>query len=1224
MTDTIIVGSLRKIVSLGLITGVFATGCFLIASSASAAGPKDGSVFAGNVTGIGTVDWSNASGAEDSDNSYASAELHKNETTRYLKVTDFDFDIPAGATINGIKVEVKRRADNSNHISDGSVRLVKAGVVTGSDKKITGSDWPTTDTYITYGSSSDLWGQAWSASDINDANFGFVIAALHDNSASLRTAKINHIRMTVFYTPATTLTVSKVCVPSNDTGKFNLRIDGATAGTGSDARCGGTTGAVIVTATSHTVSELAGTGTDLSHYTSVMGGDCAADGTVALSTGQAKVCTITNTKKPGEIHGMKFEDLNGNGRKDDGEPGLAGWIIELKKDGHTVVTAATDQSGRYSFFDIFADVYTIDEVGQTGWTQTASHPDPITVNPGEVINDIDFGNFHEATITGLKWDDTNGNGQRDDNEGGIPNWPVEIRRVIHEPVENIALDTEIVQLSLTGGDGGFRGTAPTPGHYLVTEQAQSGWQQTYPVESFFDIFVEVSGQTINTGILHGCEPTLLATCSAQTPITFGNFKLITITVEKDVVAPAGGPAADPHAFKITLDGGSEQTISENSPHVFENIGPGSHTLAEIGDPDFDLLAIRHGQTLLDNGKFTPNSGQDMTIVVTNKQKQGTLTVIKHVINHDGIGTAQASDFAFSVNGGGFVPFTADEENPLNGKNVRTLDPGTYTVTETAIGGYAQIGYDHCADMVLPSRGTATCMITNSDLPAGEGALTVIKHVINDNGGTAGAADFSLTISEEPGALIPVTSSEAMFLGPGLYAVDEGAPVSGYTRIGTASCTKDGSPIDGSTVSIEADHVYVCTITNDDNAPSLTLVKHVINDNGGTAVAEAWTLKAQNASDADLILTGSGTAASGADFKAGTYILSESGGSEGYAAGAWSCEGVQNDGDHITLGLGQTATCTITNDDEEAHLTIVKHAVGADGTFGFAITSTSNEFLRTLGLETKSGVATSEVLSLNRGTYDVTENAQNGWRLTDVSCVYNGAGVGQLIAGQGKTIAIGNGDSVVCTFTNERTISVSGMKWNDKNANTTREEEEPGLAGWAIRATPETSEGGSADSQGSRAVKTTATDSNGSYNFLFGPSDLGWWRIWEVAQDGWQQTYPAQSFFDVFVDISTNPDELANKNFGNHQKPAPPSTPQDNSSSTSANSGGGASAGGGGIIASSKLGDINNDGKVDILDFNILIIFWGKHVSGGASQGDLNGDGVVDLFDFNILMIGWGK
>lgn len=56
--------------------------------------------------------------------------------------------------------------------------------------------------------------------------------------------------------------------------------------------------------------------------------------------------------------------------------------------------------------------------------------------------------------------------------------------------------------------------------------------------------------------------------------------------------------------------------------------------------------------------------------------------------------------------------------------------------------------------------------------------------------------------------------------------------------------------------------------------------------------------------------------SGANFSAGTYALSESDGPEGYNANTWSCVGGVQVDNQITLGLGESATCTITNDDIE--------------------------------------------------------------------------------------------------------------------------------------------------------------------------------------------------------------------------------------------------------------------------------------------------------------------
>jgi uncharacterized repeat protein (TIGR01451 family) len=104
---------------------------------------------------------------------------------------------------------------------------------------------------------------------------------------------------TITNTRKPTLTVNKVCVPANDDGKFNLQIDGATAGTGANAACGGSTGAVGSTIGSHTVGETAGSGTNLStdYFTADIGGDCAANGSITLAAGQNGVCTITNYRK---------------------------------------------------------------------------------------------------------------------------------------------------------------------------------------------------------------------------------------------------------------------------------------------------------------------------------------------------------------------------------------------------------------------------------------------------------------------------------------------------------------------------------------------------------------------------------------------------------------------------------------------------------------------------------------------------------------------------------------------------------------------------------------------------------------------------------------------------------------------------------------------------------------------------------------------------------------
>lgn len=118
------------------------------------------------------------------------------------------------------------------------------------------------------------------------------------------------------------------------------------------------------------------------------------------------------------------------------------------------------------------------------------------------------------------------------------------------------------------------------------------------------------------------------------------------------------------------------------------------------------------------------------------------------------------------------------------------------------------------------------------------------------------------------------------------------------------------------VTLDTNTITVSTCTA---APSLTLNKILVKDNGGTAAESDWMLTATG------LTTLSGAGASGStdvvsngSFAAGTYTLSESAGPTGYTASSWSC--VKNSaapvtGASITLVAGDVATCTITNDDD---------------------------------------------------------------------------------------------------------------------------------------------------------------------------------------------------------------------------------------------------------------------------------------------------------------------
>lgn len=163
---------------------------------AQSSGPNNPTTIVDDAS-VGTGIWNFTANAAASDNAYAQAPTSGvGSTTHYLKATGFGFAIPVGAVINGIRLTVEKRSIAARPV-DNAIRIVKGGVIGATDRSDAAA-WPTTDTVVTYGSSSDLWGQTWTAADINSAGFGAAISA-RQNVSGLDTAGVDHITLTVFY-----------------------------------------------------------------------------------------------------------------------------------------------------------------------------------------------------------------------------------------------------------------------------------------------------------------------------------------------------------------------------------------------------------------------------------------------------------------------------------------------------------------------------------------------------------------------------------------------------------------------------------------------------------------------------------------------------------------------------------------------------------------------------------------------------------------------------------------------------------------------------------------------------------------------------------------------------------------------------------------------------------------------------------------------------------------
>jgi hypothetical protein len=203
------------------------------------------------------------------------------------------------------------------------------------------------------------------------------------------------------------------------------------------------------------------------------------------------------------LDGYKFHDLNADGVWQlgaDGEPNtgdtgeeptLSGWTIDLYNASDVLVAeTTTDANGYFRFNDLSDGTYTIQEVCPTGWYQSYPSPNPATTcgdNTHTFVVDINnpnhtgnFGNYQNATFSGAKFKDANGNGTFDTGEGGLNGWSIYVYADDGDGVLGIG---DTVATSATTSGSGTYSFSLTPGDYIICEVAQANWTQTAPSNS---------------------------------------------------------------------------------------------------------------------------------------------------------------------------------------------------------------------------------------------------------------------------------------------------------------------------------------------------------------------------------------------------------------------------------------------------------------------------------------------------------------------------------------------------------------------------------------------------------------------------------------------------------------------------------------------------------------------------------------------------------------------
>jgi hypothetical protein len=419
---------------------------------------------------------------------------------------------------------------------------------------------------------------------------------------------------------------------------------------------------------------------------------------------------------------------------------------------------------------------------------------------------------------------------------------------------------------------------------------------------------------ITEGDTQGYITTFSQDCKGN--IEVGQTKICTITnndisnippiliVKKHVINDNGG-TKKANDFKVVITTGNNITtpVVASETGIPIRINQGSFTVEEKKDRGYSITTSGECSGTIENGAVK-------TCSITNNDISPKLVVIKKVINDNG-GTMSSGDFRMHVtNSNPSSPSFQGEEG--RGTTV-TVNGGSYNITEDSLPNYSRLPSTDCSGSIQVGE-TKTCTMTNDDIAP---SLIVIKNVINDNGGTKSASDFTVNIKATKPDPMKFTASSgegtSIKLNAGSYSVDEGS-VTGYSKTLSEDCSG----------TIKIGEKKTCIITNDDLAPvgTLSIVKQVKNDHGGTKQPSDFNLDVtgNNPSPATVTGTDNGTSVR---IGTGSYKVTEVADDEYLASFSPECSG--------TIMGSQSKICTVVNDDRGGTLIIKKHVINkSDG------------------------------------------------------------------------------------------------------------------------------------------------------------------------------------------------------------------------------------------------------------------------------------------------------
>jgi subtilisin-like proprotein convertase family protein len=332
-----------------------------------------------------------------------------------------------------------------------------------------------------------------------------------------------------------------------------------------------------------------------------------------------------------------WDDLNGNGIQEPGEPGIGGVTVRLLRgDGSdTGQTTVTDATGRYLFADLPPGAYAVvfDQTTlPTGYRITVrdaigsesidSDADPAgqtaptdALSAGQQDLTLDMGLWQPVTVGDRVWEDANGDGCQDPDERGVAGVRVRLFTATdNQPATD--WNGAPVAAQRTDADGHYRFSELPPGNYYVVfdlATLPAGYRitqhQASPCGHTADSDADpMTGRSGSTGLLPSGAADHTLDLGLVAPVTVGD-RVWFDTNRNGQQDPGETGVANVGVELCSVNGGAvldldgravaPQRTDASGLYRFTNLPPGDYCV------HFDLTSIPPGYVVT-----APNEGDD--------------------------------------------------------------------------------------------------------------------------------------------------------------------------------------------------------------------------------------------------------------------------------------------------------------------------------------------------------------------------------------------------------------------------------------------------------------------------------------------------------------------------------------------------------------------------------------------------------------------------------------